>query len=85
MKTLKCYFELNVSAIALDDFVECLSLYNIPGIVTMGVRGEGYDVELILIPHDPFVIIFIFHTKENAEDGAQMLHLLADIKMTKLY
>lgn len=34
VKTLKCYLELNVSAIALDDFVECLSLYNIPGIVT---------------------------------------------------
>lgn len=47
------------------------------------MRGEGYDAELILIPHDPFVIIFIFHTKESAEDGAQMLHLFADIKMTK--
>lgn len=47
------------------------------------MRGEGYNAELILIPHDPFVIIFIFHTKENAEDGAQMLHLFDDIKMTK--
>lgn len=47
------------------------------------MRCEGYDAELILIPHDPFVIIFIFHTKESAEDGAQTLHLFADIKMTK--